>query len=127
MKRWLWPFVIILSALSAGLAAFILPAPGRGIAPTILLSGWFLLICPGMAFVRLLRLPHWLDEWLLAVALSLALNTLVAEFMLYVQFWSPKGILLVIIGLSLVGATWQLLWLGKPSATASIAPVQVEQ
>ena len=69
MKRraLLWPAVILLSALAAGLVNFVIPgAVGR---PIIVM--WFLFVCPGMVLVRFFRLSEAVSEWTLAIALSL--------------------------------------------------------
>jgi len=104
LQRWTWPVIIVASALGTGLATF----RDAAAAARPALSLWFLLICPGMAFVRLLRLNDAIAQLTLAVALSLALDTIVAVAMLYAGFWSPKGILGVVIALSLLGAALQI-------------------
>jgi hypothetical protein len=94
--RWLWPALLGLSAAAAGLITL---AEVQGpIRP--LLTLWFLLLCPGMAFVRLLHLRHGLYEWSIAVALSLALDALVSQTMLYLGWWSPQWALLTLIGMT---------------------------
>ena len=79
LRRWLWPPVIVLSALGASVADYAdVHSPIR---PLVAL--WFLSLCPGMAFVRLLDIEEGYVELTLAIALSLALNTAVATAMLY--------------------------------------------
>jgi hypothetical protein len=78
--------------------------PGR---PVIVLG--FLIICPGMAWTRLLRLADPLVEWTLAVALSLAIAAVVAAVMVYGGVWNPGLGLLFIAGITLVGALLQVL------------------
>ncbi len=103
-QRWIWPVLIILSALGAGLMTF-----GDTVSTMRrALVLWFLFICPGMAFVRLLRLNDGIAQLTLAIALSLALDTIVAGSMLYAGVWSPKGILSIVIALSLLGAALQI-------------------
>ena len=103
-STWLWPIVITVSALSAGLFVFAdIQSPLR--APVI---WWFLLVCPGMAFVRALRFTDRIAVWSLAIALSLALDAIVAGLMLYAGMWSPPIGLAVLIGLSLIGVVLQL-------------------
>jgi hypothetical protein len=63
----------------------------------------FLAVCPGLAFVRLLRIKERWMEWTLAVALSVALETLVATASLYGGFWSPNGVLAIVLCLTMVG------------------------
>jgi hypothetical protein len=103
-SAWLWPIVITLSLIAA-ISAIVadLPQPLR--AAIVL---WFIFVCPGMAFVRLLRLKEAWVEWVLAVALSMAIDLLVAAFILYVGLWSPVWILVVIAILTLAGVLFQL-------------------
>ncbi len=100
-----WPIIILASTIGAGLA--VVGNFGTPIRPMI--SFWFLLICPGMAFVRLLRLRGCLTELTLAVALSIAIDTVVAEAMLYVRIWSPTRGLVVLMCISVVGAVLQII------------------
>ena len=88
MKRWslLWPAVILLSALAAGLVNFVIPdVVGR---PIIVM--WFLFVCPGMVLVRFLRLSEAIAEWTLAIALSLSIDAIVAGIQMYAGLWSPQ-------------------------------------
>jgi hypothetical protein len=101
---WVWPTLIIASAGAAALARW---GPAEDPARP-LVEAWFLLVCPGMALVRLLRLPEPATELLLAVALSLALDALLPGTMLYLGLWSPAGGLLALTGVSLAGACLQL-------------------
>jgi len=100
----LWPAIIILSALAAGLVNFVIPgAMGR---PIIVM--WFLFVCPGMAVVRFFQLREPIAEWTLAIALSLAIDAMVAGIQLYAGLWSPAATLGIMIGFCLVGATVQI-------------------
>ncbi len=106
MKRWtlLWPAVIILSALAAGLVNFVIPgAAGR---PIIVM--WFLFVCPGMVLVRFFRLSEPVAEWTLAIALSLAIDAIVAGMQMYAGLWSPAVTLAILIGFCLVGMIVQI-------------------
>ncbi len=105
-QAWLWPVIIVASALAAGGLVY------AGIAGPLRVGIvlWFLLICPGMAFVRLLRVADLATELMLAIGLSLALDALVAIGMLYGQLWSPSWGLAGLIGASLVGVAAQLVW-----------------
>jgi hypothetical protein len=102
---WIWPAIIILSGVGAGVVA--LGNVESPIRPLIAL--WFLFVCPGMAFVRLLRLGEGLSEWPLAIALSLALDVIVAAAMLYAGAWSPRWGLVALICLSFSGAILQIV------------------
>ena len=67
---WLWPTIIVLSAVCVGIVMFAnVQSPIRP-----LLAFWFLLICPGMAMVRPLRVRELYVRLTLAVALSVAVR-----------------------------------------------------
>ncbi len=100
-----WPLIIAVSAIGVGLAVLI--DLGPPIRP--LVAFWFLLVCPGMAFVRLLDIDEWITEWTMAIALSLALDALVAAIMVVTKTWSPAWALFVLIWVSLTGAVLQLV------------------
>src|SRR5919197_5513768 len=100
-----WPLVIVASA--SGTALAMAGHVGPPLQP--LIAFWFLLVCPGMAFVPLLRLAGGLTAVTLALALSIALDTLVAETMVLTRTWSPAGALGVLMGISMAGAGRQLL------------------
>lgn len=102
-----WPAIIVVSALGA--AVLTLADIASPVRPVIAL--WFLCVCPGMAFVRLLRLEEGLTELTLAIALSLAMNVIVAVVTLYTGLWSPQWGLVVLIGLSLLGVVLQIVTL----------------
>jgi len=69
---------------------------------------WFMLVCPGMAFVRLLHLRGPIVELTLAIALSIALDTIVAESMVLAKRWSPQWGLVALAVLCGVGAVIQI-------------------
>ena len=102
-SHWLWPATILLSAAAIGLIVFAgVAAPAR---PFVAL--WFLLMCPGMALVRLLRVNGLAIQLTLAIALSLVLDSLVAIVMIYTGTWAPAAGLMVLIGISVFGAVLQ--------------------
>jgi zinc ribbon protein len=103
-SNWLWPTIIILSAVAAGLVNFAFT--DTALRPIVVF--WFLFVCPGMVLVRFLRLNEPIVEWTLALALSFAIDAIVAGILLYAGRWSPTGILSILIGLSLCGAIVQL-------------------
>ncbi len=104
-SRWIWPGVILISAAVAGLFFFKgISSPFRLIATL-----WFLLVCPGMAFVRLLRLEVSYYEWTLAIILSISADAGVAALLVYAHYWSMEVGLSILIVLSLLGACLQIL------------------
>ena len=104
-SSWIWPAIITVSALAAGLVNFVIPAvAGR---PIIVM--WFLFVCPGMVLVRFLRLDEPITQWTLAIALSLSIDAFVAGLQLYVGKWLPAGTLEILIGFCLVGVFAQIV------------------
>lgn len=106
-----WPAVISVSAVGVSLMV----ATGSQSPFRSVLVFWFLLVCPGMAFVKLLPVRSQLIELTLAVAGSIVLNTLVAEVMIYTRRWSPEWGLYTLVLLSFVGVALQL-WRGRAGA-----------
>ena len=98
-----WPIIISVSAL----VLVIVTITGAPFRPAV--AFWFLLICPGMAFVRLLHIEDWVTEFTLAIALSIAINTLVSETMVLAHRWSPEIGLFALICISMLGATCQTI------------------
>jgi hypothetical protein len=64
----------------------------------------FLLVCPGLAIVRLIRVPDTLLQLMLAIALSLALDVLVPSLLLYSGAWSPMWALIILVALAVTAA-----------------------
>ncbi len=100
----LWPVLILFLALLTGIFTF-WDIDSR-IRPVIAFS--FMIVCPGMAFVKMLGIDDKLYEWTLAIALSLALDTIIAGAIIYSGVWLPKLALGVLIFLCLVGLFLQL-------------------
>jgi galactose oxidase-like protein len=101
---WARPGLIIGSASLLALSMVVDLPPLRATAAFL-----FLLAAPGMAIVGLYRPTGWASEVALAVGLSVALETLLTVAMLYFKVWSTDRILLALLGLSLCGATAQLI------------------
>lgn len=103
--RWLWPTIIIyLSTVATGLVTFV--NTDIAVRPFIVL--WFLFVCPGMALVRFFRLEELVVECILALALSFAVDAIVAGILLYAGRWSPTAMLGILMGISLGGAIIQI-------------------
>jgi hypothetical protein len=90
-------------AVAAGALAFGGPQPLRG---AVVLS--FGLLGPGLALARRLPLPDLTARLALAPALSLAVGTLGAIFMVYTRTWSPSGLYLVLAALVAVASIGEL-------------------
>ena len=116
MRIPLWPIIIIVSAIGAGVAMFLnIETPIRTV-----IGFWFLLICPGMAYVQLLEIKECFTELVLAIALSIAMNTIIAEALVLAKFWSPLRGLLVLIALCVAGTTLQII-------KAHVGPADADQ
>ena len=98
-----WPIIISISAMVLVIVTF----TGAPFRPAV--AFWFLLICPGMAYVRLLHIEEWVAELTLAIALSIAFNIFVSETMIFARIWSPKAGLVALICISMLGATCQII------------------
>jgi uncharacterized membrane protein len=101
MSRLSWSAVVVIAlALAADLSViYSFGSPWRAI-----LVFTFLLIGPGLPFVRLLRIRRTSMEITLAIALSLGIDTLVAEGMVLAQVWSAGSALAVLIFVAVAGA-----------------------
>lgn len=102
---WSWPIVIITSALAVNWV--VLAESQSAVRPLLVL--WFLLVCPGMAYIRLLRFESFATELTLAIALSLALDTIVSGSLVYAGAWSTLTGLTVLGCISVIGALAQLV------------------
>ncbi len=96
----LWSLLIVLFAMAAGIFAF--ADTDSQIRPAVVLG--FLVICPGMMLVRFIRLREPVFEWVLALALSLAVDAIVAGILLYAGRWSPTTAFVILLSLTVVGA-----------------------
>ena len=99
VRSW-WGPVAIASAILAGA----LDASGTHSPVRLAVTLWFLLVCPGMALVRLLRLDDAAAELAIAVAVSLALAVGAASILLYSGRWSPDTTLGILIAITVVAA-----------------------
>lgn len=103
-SNWFWPLVITVSLVATSLLAF--TGSESPIRPVVVI--WFMLLCPGMAYVRLLKLREPLTELTFGVALSIAINTIVAAMMLYAGVWSPSLSLVVVVIITGCGVVLQV-------------------
>jgi uncharacterized membrane protein len=101
----IWPTIIVVSTFDT----LALELAGVHSIVRALVAFWFLLLCPGLAIVRPLRLGDRTGELMVAIGVSLALETLLAAAALYAGVWSPLGILLALSLITLAGAAvqWQ--------------------
>jgi UDP-N-acetylmuramyl pentapeptide phosphotransferase/UDP-N-acetylglucosamine-1-phosphate transferase len=100
----LWPTIIIVTVVVLGVLVF-----GNITSPIrTALALWFLVVCPGMALVGLLRLNDPWAEVALGTTLSLSLDVLLSLCLVYSGFWSPNLGLVILMVISLVGVALQL-------------------
>lgn len=96
-----WPALATLIA-SAGVVNLVLwEVPGVPRAVGVL---GYLTVVPGLACVRLIRIPDGLSRFVVGVALSLALGVLVAQGMIHLHRWSPQLGLAVLTGAASLAA-----------------------
>jgi uncharacterized membrane protein len=119
LRSWLWPLVIVLSSI--GVSVVVWGDVHSPVRP--LLTFWFLCLCPGMAFVRLLDCEQGYIQMTLTIALSLVLDTAVATALLYAHQWSPAHTLELLVGLSLVGVALDVTVAHRRRRTASRSTV----
>jgi uncharacterized membrane protein len=95
-----WAHIALASAALAGtLEVTGVHSPLR---PAVMV--WFVLVCPGVAIVRLLRLEDAVAELALAVALSIALAMAVGGIALYSGLWAPGATLAILIAITIGAA-----------------------
>ena len=102
---WFWPAIIVILATGTGLLMY---SDSRSLLRPVM-ALCFLLVCPGMSLMRLLHIHDSLTELTLAIALSMAIDAIVAAIMLYSASWSPQRSLNVLIGISIGGALLQVI------------------
>lgn len=103
--NWFWPLTIVISSVSVVLLdVFNVDSPIR-----VAIAIWFMGICPGMAFIGLLKLKGILVNITFAIALSLALDMLVSEAIVYFKMWSPETGIISLAILSFAGIVMQIL------------------
>jgi hypothetical protein len=99
-RRFGWQSIALAAfALISGLLMLLGPSPLRA----VVVFG-FLLYVPGAALVRLLALRDMTASFILSVAFSLVLDTIVAMVLLYAGMWSYTAAMAVLIAITLVGA-----------------------
>jgi hypothetical protein len=105
LKNWFWPIVIAGSAVSAVIFTVLnVVSPIRAA-----IAFWFMGFCPGMAFIGALNLKGILSKITFAIALSLALDMLVSEAIVYARVWSPNTGIILLAGLSFIGIGLQFI------------------
>jgi hypothetical protein len=99
-----WPAIIAASTLTLDLLAIAsIHGPVR-----VLVTLWFFLVCTGMSFAPLLALPSLAIQLLVAVLLSLTLDTIAATVIVEIGGLSVTSGLIVLESICVAGCALQL-------------------
>ena len=104
-RRW---SIALLLAASGWLVLGVILLTGQAAARVPLVFA-FVLICPGLALVRLLPLHDRLEQAVLAVALGLSLTTLAAEGMAISHVLQPAMVLVALASLCTAAAAAEVV------------------
>ena len=110
-----WPATAALSCAAVALTTW--GWTSSPLRPAV--TTWFLLVCPGMALVRLLPQRGLVLRFVLAVATGVALETVVATTMAEAKIWSAGAALAIFLIVTLVGTG---LDVRSPSASRTARP-----
>jgi uncharacterized membrane protein len=116
-RTYCWPLIIAISAIAAALTMFAgFSSPLRSIVVI-----WFLTVCPGMVLVRMLPIKDSLTEFTMGIAVSLAIDAIFAEAMVYTKHWSSTWSLGILVGVTCAGAISQIvrIWVAEQSSQDS--------
>jgi len=103
-------------ASTVAITAVVVADLGPPLAPIVAL--WFVFVCPGLPYVRLLGLKEPLNEMLLAVALSLSIHAVVSLLLQRAAVWTSTRMLAVMVVITLLGVLLdggRSLWRWRPS------------
>lgn len=116
-----WLVVVVASTLAAIVATMI----GSGNALSTIPLLWFLAVCPGMPYARLIGAgpaPDPVQRWITAIALSLALGAVVAEVLLYAGWFTSFRTVLLLGVIACAGAARDLVRTNRRAADAALTP-----
>ena len=99
-QQWLWTWVIIMSMLAIGATQLM---PDTPIMILRIITLWYLFAIPGMTFVKLLDLDGMPAQWIIAIALSISINMIVSQFMVYLNLYNPHSVLGIVLLINLAG------------------------
>ncbi len=104
-KPFAWPIIILVSADLMVISAFLnLPEPIRVAA-----AFWFLLLSPGMAFIKLFGFVDVIVEWVLAIALSITIDIVVSGVFFMANIWSAIWVDFILAFIASLGAIAQII------------------
>ena len=115
-----WFLLVVASSAAAVVAAFAATGDARSMVPLL----WFLAVIPGLPYVRMARNTREpVALWMCALGLSLAMDVLVAEVLLYTHRYTAATAVVVLAVLAGVGAAIGRVREGLGSGPAAAADV----
>ncbi len=108
-----WPALVTLLASCGVLALVVWDVSGILRAVSVL---GYLAVAPGLACARLIRIPDGSSQFVVGVALSLALGVLVAQGMIHLNRWSP---VLGLVTLTTIASLAALIEVGRDMLTSA--------
>lgn len=104
MSTFRWPILFLaVSSLAVAVVSSNIAEPLRAVTVVP-----YILIVPGLSWVRLLRLNNRLSELTLAIAMSITMTMFVATAMVYLDSWLPSSGFALLIFIGLAGVLLQL-------------------
>ena len=113
-----WPVVIVASTALMGL----LVAADAGGPIRLLVTFWFMFFCPGLAIVPLFWTRSRGEEMVLAFAVSIILDTILATAIIEVANLSPTSGFITLAAVCLIGCALQVLRPSEIGAATLAAP-----
>jgi hypothetical protein len=119
-----WFLLVVASSTAAVLAAFAATGDARSMVPLL----WFLAVIPGLPYVRMVRTTREpVALWIAALGLSLAMDVLVAEVLLYTHRYTAATAVVVLAVLAGLGAAIGRVREGDRSEPAEAANVTAKR
>lgn len=109
ITTWFWLLIIALSMIAAGLVQQTTMQNTIPLTIFRIVTMWYVLVIPGMTLVKLMQLRQAHIEWMLAIIISISINMLMSEFMIYLHAYFPKVVLALVLIINLL-AWLALVW-----------------
>ena len=110
LSTWFWLLAIPFSMIAAGLVQQNSVQTTLPLTLFHIVTMWYVLVIPGMTLVKLLQLRQTHIEWMLAIVISICVNMLMTELMIYLHAYFPKVVLALVLIINLL-AWLALLWI----------------
>jgi hypothetical protein len=96
-----WTVLVVASSIAAVLAAIAATGDARSMIPLL----WFLAVIPGLPYVRMLRnTTDAVALWVTALGLSISIDAVVAEALLYTHTYTATTAVVVLACIACLGA-----------------------